>query len=375
MKKIVIASDCFLPRKDGIAIILDSMIPRLAKKYKITVLAPNYGKVRAYKNVKLIQFPLIKNLKTGDFTFSRPYYETIRRKINDADIVLTHTIGPIGLMSIIAAKRTKKPVVAYVHSIEWELAAGAMSFGRLLTDSLTPFGKLIVRRIYNMCDLILVPSADVSEILDKVGVRTRKKVISPGIDAGKFVPPASRSAAKAAVKINPKLKVIGFCGRIGKEKDLMTLYKAFNELRKKQKGIVLLIVGSGVSSIEKFFSKKEGVVFAGSQENVLPYLQAMDVYVLPSLTETTSLSTLEAMSCGLPVVCTPVGSVKTYIKNGVNGMLFPKKNFMALSRSLKKLLGDWKLRQKLGRNARSTIIRKFPEKGFTKKMMEVIDSF
>ncbi|MFH1181503.1 MAG: glycosyltransferase family 4 protein [Candidatus Woesearchaeota archaeon] len=374
MKRLVIASDCFLPRKDGVAVILNSLIPELAKKYKITVLAPNHGKVKAYKKVRLIRFPLIKRLKAGDFTFCRPNYRAVRRAVNAADIILTHTIGPVGLMAIIAARRAKKPVVAYIHSIEWELAADAMRF-RLLTNGFIPLAKLFIREVYNQCNLLLVPSSDVSEKLEKVGVTARKKVVSPGIDAGRFVPPESKALAKAAVGISQNIMVVGFCGRLGREKDLTTLYKAFQVLRKKRKEIVLLIVGSGVRSIEKFFSKKQGVIAPGGTDNVLPYLQAMDVYVLPSLTETTSLATLEAMSCGLAVVCTPVGSLKTYIKNGVNGMLFPKKNFMALSSSVEKLLGDEKLRQRLGRNARNTVVRKFPEKRFIKKMIKVIDSF
>ena len=88
-------------------------------------------------------------------------------------------------------------------------------------------------------------------------------------------------------------------------------------------------------------------------------LQAMDIYVLPSLTETTSISTLEAMSCGLPVVVTPVGYVKHYIKDGKNGLLFPKKNSGMLAKKLNLLIKEERLRNKLGAEARKTVIKSF----------------
>jgi glycosyltransferase involved in cell wall biosynthesis len=105
--------------------------------------------------------------------------------------------------------------------------------------------------------------------------------------------------------------------------------------------------------------KQKNMILAGSKDNVVPYLQAMDIYVLPSLTETTSISTLEAMSCGLPVVVTPVGFIRRYIKEGKNGVFFPKRNSGILARKLNGLIKSESLRQKLGSNARKTVIQKF----------------
>ena len=98
---------------------------------------------------------------------------------------------------------------------------------------------------------------------------------------------------------------------------------------------------------------------AGQQEDVVPYLQAMDIYVLPSLTETTSLSTLEAMACALPVICTPVGAIKTYIKHRENGFLFPRGNVEKLTQYLMVLLKKPKRREELGLAARKTVKEQF----------------
>ncbi|MCK5025745.1 MAG: glycosyltransferase family 4 protein, partial [Nanoarchaeota archaeon] len=102
-----------------------------------------------------------------------------------------------------------------------------------------------------------------------------------------------------------------------------------------------------------------GIKYIESKDDVIPYLQAMDIYVLPSLTETTSLSTLEAMSCGCAVISTKVGLVKRYIKDKVNGSFFPKGNATALKIKLNWLIENPGIRAKLGRNARETVKAKF----------------
>jgi glycosyltransferase involved in cell wall biosynthesis len=64
----------------------------------------------------------------------------------------------------------------------------------------------------------------------------------------------------------------------------------------------------------------------------------MDIYVMPSLTETTGLSTVEAMSSGIPVITTPVGIAMTGISSGYNGMIFSKGNDAELEAQLETLL-------------------------------------
>ena len=85
----------------------------------------------------------------------------------------------------------------------------------------------------------------------------------------------------------------------------------------------------------------------------------MDIFTLPSLLETTSLATLEAMSTQLPVVCTPVGLIKEYVKDKENGFLFPLSNSLILSMKLKWLLEEPQLRHEIGLFARKTVEQEF----------------
>jgi len=92
---------------------------------------------------------------------------------------------------------------------------------------------------------------------------------------------------------------------------------------------------------------------------VLQYLQAMDIYVLPSHTETTSLTTLEAMSVGLPVVVTRVGYIRHYVQHEKNGLFFERGNAEDLAKQLELLMGRPMLMQKLGRAGRETVVKEF----------------
>ena len=169
--------------------------------------------------------------------------------------------------------------------------------------------------------------------------------------------------------------VIGFCGRIGREKNLITLYRAFRRLERKYDNVKLLIVGKGIKDLEEEFSSSRNIIMVGSQDNVVPYLQTMDVFVLSSLTETTSLATMEAMACGIPPVVTPVGYVKEYIKERENGMLFPFKNPTVLAMKIEILYKDKELREYLGRKARETIVKNYNWKKTAKEIIKIVEKY
>jgi glycosyltransferase involved in cell wall biosynthesis len=103
----------------------------------------------------------------------------------------------------------------------------------------------------------------------------------------------------------------------------------------------------------------DGTQFTGQVKDAVPYLQAADLFVLPSSTEGLSNSMLEAMSCGLPVLATTVGGAPDVIEHGKNGFLIPPDDVDSLRRGLQTLLADGTLRFTLGSNARARILADF----------------
>ncbi len=378
MKKLLIATDSFLPRWDGIARFLNEILPKLSSDYDITVIAPRFnGQLAEFKDINIIRIPLSR-IRVGDYTPAKFCIRKVIKAVKQADIVWTQTIGPIGAPAILAARFFRKPLAAYIHSIEWELFSKSISRRNPFRNSINLFTKAAARCLYNRCSLLIVPSGEVAEILNWHNIRTKKKVVHLGADTSKFRPAENKKDAKKKIGINPEHVVIGFSGRIGREKDLVTLYRAFLRLRKLYDNLILLIIGKGVKELRIMLESKKNVIIVEYAEEIVPYLQAIDIYVMPSLTETSSLSTMEAMSCGIAVVSTPVGYIKNYIKNSYNGFFFNKQNPYELSKKLAVLLDDEKLRVKIGENARKTIIEFYnwnkTTEGIEEALREVISS-
>ncbi len=372
MKHLVISTDCFMPRLDGIVRFLTEIVPTLKESYNITILAPEFpGEYKGISGARVIRFSLI-NIQFGDIHFSKFCYGKIKEIIKDADLVFNQSIGPIGICSILAARQLKKPVVCYVHSIDWELATRSIDRYKYAINTTT---KIVTKFLYNKCDMLLVPSLESEEKLTGIGIRTPKKVIELGTDVEYFKPAKNKETAKQALGIGPHCVVIGYCGRIAREKNIITLYRAFRQLEKRHPHLKLLIVGKGVNALEEEFTSGRNIIMTGEKKDVVPYFQAMDIFVLPSLTETSSLATMEAMACAIPPVVTPVGYVKEYVKDKENGMTFPFQNVTVLSLKLEMLIKDKALRERLGKSARETIVKRFNWKRTIEKIKKTLAEY
>lgn len=358
-KKLLIATDNFLPRWDGISRFLSEIIPRLTENYEITVVAPDFGTYED-PNITIIRIPLSKFFKVGDFNIPQFKAKKIIKAVKNSDIVFSQTIGPIGSSAINAAKRHKKPVAAFIHSIEWELVPKAMK-NILLKKYSKIVAKKVAKNLYNRCDTVIMPSQNIAELFIWNNIRTNSEIVNLGVDVDKFKPADEQSKIenRKQLNIDSESIIIGYHGRISREKDLITLLRAFSRLQNRYDNIKLLIIGDGVKEIKKQLSARKDVILTGAKNNPIPYLQIMDIYCITSLTETTCLSLLEAMSCEVAPVSTEVGFIKSYIKNNVNGLFFQKQHPYHLAKQLALLIDNPELRQKIARNARVTVVERF----------------
>ena len=199
-------------------------------------------------------------------------------------------------------------------------------------------------RKYNMLRKIVQPfigryiavSRDLAGWLkNTVGVSSRKITqVYNGVDNVKFRP---RSGLRESVGpqgfVSEDSIVIGSVGRLAQVKDFPTLIRAFHrvcellpESRKSRSRLRLAIVGDGSARIEcerllKDLKLEDQVWLAGDRDDVAELMQAMDVFVLPSLGEGISNTILEAMACGLPVIATSVGGNPELVTPGKTGFL------------------------------------------------------
>ena len=376
MKTILIAVDTFYPKKDGVVRFLENVVPRLSEKYRIKIIAPKYnGNGFAIKNVEVIKLPVSKKRQFAGYhsvIWDNKAKNILKKSVKESDLVFSQDVALLGRKAVIYGRKYKKPTVNYVHQIIWEQFGDIATKHRIIKSILIAVIKYLTKRVYGKCSLLFVPSVTVAEQLKNEGVFKEKAIVPLGVNIKKFKPAENRDLAKINIGIDPNKFVIGYCGRISKEKDLETLREAFVQVNEKHKNALLLIIGGGDPAETENLMKTHGIKVTGFVKDVVPYLQALDVFVLPSLTETTSLATMEAMACGVPAITTPAGRLKEYVKNNFNGYLFPKRSVEALAKRIEEIMNDKKKAHYLGRNARWAMLD-FSWESTIRKMEELFE--
>lgn len=371
MKKLIILTDTYLPRFDGVSRFLREVLPGI-KNFDIEIICPDYRYSKPFDyDYKVTLFKPVK-YSVSDYSPAFPKLKILKERIKSADLVFSQTMGPIGIMGSYYAKKFDKTLISFVHSVDWELFANSINLPKWLRPTAMKISKLVPRWIYNKNDLILVPSTETEKSLIRQKITAPKRILHLGTNVEKFKP-ADKSEAKKKAGFEEDDLVVGYVGRISYEKDLPVLYKAFKTIKSAypDKNIKLLIVGDGEDAIKK---EMPDAKITGFVLDVVPYLQAMDVFVLTSLTETSSLSTMEAMSAGLPVITTRVGFLNTYIIERVNGLNINSGDVNDLISKLKLLIEDTAMREMLGKNARQTIITSYTWDATIEKLNRILNT-
>jgi len=345
-KKLLILMDTIKPMVDGVSIFLDNILPHLSERYEITIIAPDYG-LCDYKDVKLIQFPIRKSIFV-DYGFPKIDRKIVRKEVKNCDVVFNNeSVFPISssFFAIKYAKKYRKPFFTYVHSIDWELLVEAVYIPFFIKMMEKPLLKIYSKLFFSNCSGIVVPFKNIENIFKKNHINGRFEIIPVGI-SDIFKPGPSTFDSKDHV-------VIGYVGRVSIEKGLKLLLKTFLKLKAKYHNLFLLIVGDGPD--KRIFDAQKDVKVTSfiSQLEVADCLRAMDVFVLPSITETSSISTLEAMKSGLCCVTRNVGCIGDYLKHGFNGYFFDTDD--ELLDILEDLIKDEKLRKKIGMKGRKSV--------------------
>ena len=199
--------------------------------------------------------------------------------------------------------------------------------------------------------------------------------IPTGIDLDRFVPGAAHAARKQ-LGLPPDAILIGIVATLRSWKGHRYLLQAFARL--PDRSARLLIVGDGPQRDALARDIAEGnladrVMLPGDQGDVLPWLQAMDIFALPSYAnEGVPQAILQAMACGLPVVSTPVGSIGEIVMHEVTGLMVRPQDADDLRRALERLAADADLRRRLGTEARRQVHERFGLASMLDRMEQVL---
>ena len=174
--------------------------------------------------------------------------------------------------------------------------------------------------------------------------------------------------------------VIGVICVLRAIKGVSTLVEAFDRLYREQPDLRLLVVGSGPerTSLERLTVESGaggGCLFQDSTRDVATRLRAIDIFVLPSLSEALSNSLMEAMATGCCAVASRVGGNPELIRDGETGLLFEAGSAESLAHRLRTLTGNDDLRLRLADSGARFIATNFCTDHSVRRMQDVYASF
>ena len=286
------------------------------------------------------------------------------------------------------ARYVRRHKIRLVHTFDYPTTVFAVPACRLLTSvsvvssqrshrDLIPRGyRRLIRMTDHMADAIVVNCDFVRRHLERdEHVPPRQiQLCYNGIDLETF---RSLSTPRPA-ELPRESFVIGVVCALRPEKGLPTLLQAFARVRHLRAGMKLAIVGDGpmlpsLQSESESLGIRQDCVFALSTNQVADWLRAMDIFVLPSLSEALSNALMEAMACGCPVVASNVGGTPELVWNGERGLLFEPGDAAGLAAALQTLLEDDARRKRLGQAGARFLRERFSIQASAHRMGEIYE--
>lgn len=188
----------------------------------------------------------------------------------------------------------------------------------------------LFRWALRLSDMLVYVSANQQSYWSKRGLAPRNQtLILNGIDVNRFAANTDRRIAeRARLGLATQDIVFGMVAAFRPEKNHEDLVQALAKVRAKGMAAKLLLVGDGptrapVTALADKLGVFEHIVFAGEQSDVRPFIDACDVGVLTSrAVETFSLSALEFLALGVPMIMSRIGGASEIVNHGDNGLLY-----------------------------------------------------
>lgn len=190
--------------------------------------------------------------------------------------------------------------------------------------------------------------------------------IHNGIDPAPFLEPIDVAAQRAALGAGPNRIVMTAVGRLVPQKSHWLFLEALHEVRRSHPEALGWVVGDGPLRADleaqavKLGLMGDGIQFLGQRRDVRDVLKASDAFVLPTaVREGLSLSVLEAMAAGLPVVAADVGGNRELVEDGRTGLLVVPGDAASLAGAMRRVIENPDQARDWGRKARAEVLSRF----------------
>ena len=284
------------------------------------------------------------------------------------------------------ARFVQKRGIKLVHTFDYPLTVFAVPVAWLFTDAIVvssqrshrdlipPYYRQLVRMTDRLASAVVVNCEFVRRHLeqDEAVPASRIRLCHNGIDLAEF----SQRDLPRPQALKTDAQVIGVVCALRPEKGLPDLLEAFARIRHARAPLKLAIVGGGpmlkkLESLAIEFGIADDCVFAPSTDHVAAWLQAIDLFVLPSRSEALSNSLMEAMACGCCAVASDAGGNRELIRHGETGMVFRAGDVAGLAALLELLAGNSSLRRRLAAAGMHWIRENFSMRSSAQRMGDI----
>jgi len=327
--------------------------------HDVTFVSPKNGPlISQFNNCNLKMF-FAEGKGFNKWFYSKNLYNFIKDKKFD----IAHVNTSLATFGAKAAKEAGIPVIWHIR------------------EDLSRAEKKILKAIQKYSNLIISPSTDIKNFITKnIKIETDKvKIIPNGIDINKIMERLlTKTEVKRALNIPDDAAVIGMVGTIEPRKDPETYIKAASLAAASNNNVFFILMGNPLPGHEKHLKKSKDLaarlklndkfIFIKAGEDVMDIINAMDIFVLPSLWEGMPRVILEAMALAKPVITTNVGGNPEIVINNKTGLIVPPKSAESLAMAIKTLLDNEEESVRMGKNGQKSIYNNFSLKIHTDRI-------
>ena len=304
-----------------------------------------------FHEVEMMSYPLFEH---------QPYTLALATKMStvaeteNLDLLHVHYAIPHSISAILARESLKPkrrlPVITTLHGTDITLVGADRSYlpitryGIVQSDGVTAISQYLkeaTREIFQFDDIKVIPNFVCQHDYQRHQVDNLRRELAP----------AGETLLAHVSNFRPVKRPVD-CVEI-----FARVYKNHNQTR-------LVMVGDGSERTNaehraRCLGVADKCSFVGKQPNIVDYLSAADVLLLPSEQESFGLAALEAMACEVPVIASRVGGIPEVVTDGETGFLSEIGDITKMAADATRLVADEKLRKEMGAKARESAISRY----------------
>ncbi len=356
--RIGLFTESYDPVINGVSTSVKTLAMELAKAgHDPVIVAPHHPQFEdtasAADGITVLRLPSWRTPFNPQNPFAYPPMGSVPAALRNVRFDVIHTQQPFGMgrHGRASSRRLRVPLISTFHTMYTEYSH---YFPLVPRSTARWWLEDQLRRYYQTCDAVVVPSRAAGALLSDIGTTPeRLEVVPTGVPSAPMVVPAAVEQARRGYSLPANAPVLLFVGRIAREKNLDLLLQAFSRLclsdwlsLPSAEHPVLLLVGSGpyLGTCREWVRQAgidRWVTFAGflSRTELAPIYAVSTLFVFPSSTETQGVVLSEAQSFGLPCVLAEGGGASEFVRANADALVVPP-NVDDFASAIRTLLKD-----------------------------------